>query len=115
MDAIPIIDAHFHFWDHGAGRHPWLAGIGDKDFFLGDYRALRRDYLPADYWRDAGDLPVVKLVHCEAEWDRDDQVGETAWLTHLHATTGCRAPWSAMPGSTTRPWTPFSPATANPR
>ena len=67
---------------------PWLAGTGDKDFFLGDYSALRRDYLPADYWRDAGDLPVVKLVHCEAEWDRDDQVGETAWLTHLHATTG---------------------------
>ena len=88
MEAIPIIDAHFHFWDHGAGRHPWLAEIGDKDFFLGDYSALRRDYLPADYWRDAGDLPVVKLVHCEAEWDRDDEVGETAWLTHLHATTG---------------------------
>ena len=88
MDDLSVIDAHFHFWDHRASRHPWLAGAGDKDFFLGDYSALQRDYLPADYWRDVGDLPVVKLVHCEAEWDRDDQVGETEWLTQLHAATG---------------------------
>ena len=88
MIDLKIIDAHFHFWDLAARRHPWLCGDYAQDFFLGDYTGLMRDYLPADYRRDSVGLEVVKLVHCEAEWDRDDQVGETTWLTQLNADTG---------------------------
>ena len=109
MDDLSVIDAHFHFWDR-ASRHPWLAGAGDKDFFLGDYSALQP--LPARHgWRTSGF--AGQPVHCEAEWDRDDQVGETEWLTQLHAATG----WpNALVGHA---WLddpclrPFSPAIAN--
>ena len=88
MQNLNIVDSHFHFWDIGAKRHPWLVGNTEKDFFLGDYSSMIRDYLPADYFRDAEGLNIVKLVHCEAEWDRDDQVGETEWLTGLAEETG---------------------------
>jgi predicted TIM-barrel fold metal-dependent hydrolase len=88
MMDLKIIDAHFHFWEIQAQRHPWLCGAVEKDFFLGDYSGLMRDYLPADYRRDSVGLEVVKLVHCEAEWDRNDQVGETQWLTALNAASG---------------------------
>ena len=63
-------------------------GPVDPDFFLGDYSSLRRDYLPADYRRDWGGHNVVASVHCEAEWDREDQYGETEWLAGLAAEDG---------------------------
>ena len=85
---MPIIDAHQHFWDLGLRRHPWLSGEHQVPFRYGDYSAIRRDYLPADYARDSADFDVVKTVHMEAEWDPDDPVGETAWLMDLHARTG---------------------------
>ena len=83
-----IVDAHHHLWDLGAARHPWLGEATEENFFLGDYSALKRDYLPLDYRRDAAGLGVVKTVHCEAEWDRNDQVGETEWLTAVNARYG---------------------------
>ncbi len=84
-DAITLVDAHHHLWDLGHGSHPWLSDHPERNFFLGDYSALKRDYLPADYCRDASRHNVLATVHCEAEWRRDDQVGETEWLTRLHA------------------------------
>jgi predicted TIM-barrel fold metal-dependent hydrolase len=89
---LKIVDAHHHLWDLGANYYPWLSDHPEPNFFLGDYSALKRDYLPADYRRDAAALPdgleIVKTVHCEAEWDRTDQVGETAWLTRIAAEHG---------------------------
>ncbi len=89
-EALPIelVDAHHHLWDLSEGRYPWLQGEPDAHFFLGDYSALRRDYLPADYRRDAAPHRVLATVHCEAERARDDQLGETAWLTRVHAAHG---------------------------
>ena len=46
--ALPIVDAHHHVWDLRADRHPWLQDESPIPFRYGDYRALRRDYLPAD-------------------------------------------------------------------
>ena len=66
----------------------WLRDRPEPHFFLGDYDAIKRDYLPDDYRRDAASHNVLKTVHCEAEWDRDDQVGETAWLTEINARHG---------------------------
>jgi predicted TIM-barrel fold metal-dependent hydrolase len=88
MTALPIIDAHQHFWDLGLRRHPWLDGEHPVPFRYGDYSAIRRDYLPADYARDSADFDVVKTVHMEAEWDPADPLAETAWLMDLHARTG---------------------------
>ena len=52
-------------------------------FRYGDYSALKRNYLPPDYLRDAGALNIVKTVHEEALWDPTDPAGETRWLEQV--------------------------------
>ena len=88
----PIIDAHHHLWDYGMGRHPWLAPASDGHGGLGGLGPLRRDYLPADYRRDAANHDIVATVHIEASWTPDDCVGETRWLETLEKSGGiaCR-------------------------
>lgn len=82
-----ILDAHHHFWDRGTGHYPWLSEA--HDFFLGDYAVLRQgNRLPTDYLAAAMPHPIVGTVHIEAERERSDQLGETRWLTELHAATG---------------------------
>ena len=51
-DDFEIIDAHYHLWDLDQGNYPFLVGQPEPDFFLGDYSALRRNYLPHDYRKD---------------------------------------------------------------
>jgi predicted TIM-barrel fold metal-dependent hydrolase len=88
MDDLAIVDAHHHLWDLARNRYPWLSDAPKHSDFLGDYSALRRDYLPEHYRRDAAGFKVVKTVHVEAEMDRARQVEETAWLTEIHASFG---------------------------
>ena len=85
-----IVDAHHHLWQLSGGplRYPWLQDDKPHEFFLGDYGALKRDYLPPDYRRDAGPHQVVKTVHVEAECSRDQQVAETRWLTEMNRRHG---------------------------
>lgn len=85
---ITLIDAHHHLWDLHAGHYPWLQGEPDPGFFLGDYQSLRRHYLPADYLADSAAHRVLATVHCEAEHERSDQVGETRWVHEQHARYG---------------------------
>ena len=77
---IPIIDAHHHFWDLERNYHPWLCDEPPILFRYGDYRALRRNYLPADYAHDTSAFDLVGSVYVEAEWDPADPVGETRWI-----------------------------------
>lgn len=86
-DDLPIIDAHHHFWELGQGRYPWLEDHVIP-FRYGDYAAIRRTYLPADFLRDHGSHRIVKSVHMEAEWDSRDPVAETRWLHALHDSSG---------------------------
>ena len=86
-DAVTLVDAHHHLWDLGRNDYPWLADHPEP-FFLGDYSALKRNYLPADYRRDATAHNVLATVHVEAEWDRADQVGETRWVSAIAAEHG---------------------------
>lgn len=84
-----ILDAHHHFWDLTCAHYPWLSDAVDPHYFLGDYAALRVDRrLPEDFLQATAGLNVVGTVHCEAERDRGDQVGETRWLAELNRTTG---------------------------
>jgi predicted TIM-barrel fold metal-dependent hydrolase len=85
---LPIIDAHQHFWDLGRNRHPWLSDEPPIPFRYGDYAALRRDYLPADYRRDTARHRIVGTVHIEAEFDPAHPVAETDWLADLAAREG---------------------------
>jgi predicted TIM-barrel fold metal-dependent hydrolase len=87
-DAVALIDAHHHLWDLGRHRYPWLADVPEPHFFLGDYGALKRNYLPEDYLRDARGHNVLTTVHVEAEMDRTRQVEETRWLAQVNAAHG---------------------------
>ena len=86
--AVTLIDAHHHLWDLSMDRHPWLGSQPEKQFFLGDYSPIKKNYLPADYLKDSAGHNVLATVHCEAEWDRADQVGETRWISAIHARHG---------------------------
>ena len=88
MTALPIVDAHQQFWDLERNYLPWLCDERPVPFRYGDYRALRRNYLPADYLRDAARHHVVKTVYVETEWDPADPVGETRWLQEIIAASG---------------------------
>jgi predicted TIM-barrel fold metal-dependent hydrolase len=87
-DAVTLIDAHHHLWDLSQRKHPNLIGEPRGDFFMGDDTGLRRNYLPEDYRRDAAGHNVLTTVHCEAEWDRAEQVGETRWISEIHGRYG---------------------------
>ena len=80
-----IVDAHHHLWNLDCNYYPWLVDKKEKDFFLGDYSALKKNYLPEDYRTDAKNFNVIATVHVEAEWDRSNQVGDTTWLTKMNA------------------------------
>jgi predicted TIM-barrel fold metal-dependent hydrolase len=84
---MKIIDAHQHFWDIERNYLPWLR---DRPvaFRYGNYDALKRNYLPADYLADARDYEVAGTVFVETEWDPTDPLGEVAWVSSLRAATG---------------------------
>lgn len=81
MSVMQVVDPHVHFWDLDTHHYPWLANPGVS--FVGDARALRFNYLPADLLREAGDIDVLKVVHVEANHDPADPVEETRWLQAL--------------------------------
>jgi predicted TIM-barrel fold metal-dependent hydrolase len=87
-DAVTLIDAHHHLWQVSQKKHPSLYGPQRPDSFIGDNSAIRKNYLPDDYRRDAAEHNVLATVHCEAEWDRADQLGETRWVTSMHEQHG---------------------------
>lgn len=102
-DVVPfeIVDPHQHFWDLSRNYHPWLCDPEPIPFRYGDYAAIRRNYLPADYHADAAPIRVVKTVHVEAEWDRRTPVAETQWiasLAGLHGLPSACVAYTALDG-----------------
>lgn len=83
-----IADAHQHFWDPRVNYHPWLCDEPPISFRYGDYSALRRPYLPPDYFADARGYEVAKTVYVETEWNPRDPLGETSWVERLRRETG---------------------------
>lgn len=88
LPAFPIIDAHHHFWDLERNYLPWLRDEPPIPFRYGDYSALKRNYMPPDYRRDAGNMTLAGSVFVETEWDRNDSVGETRWVHELAPQAG---------------------------
>jgi predicted TIM-barrel fold metal-dependent hydrolase len=84
---VRIIDAHHHFWDIEANYLPWLA---DKpvNFRYGDYSAIKRNYLAADYRVDVAAFEVIGSVFIETEWDPTDPLGEVQWVKAVRARDG---------------------------
>jgi predicted TIM-barrel fold metal-dependent hydrolase len=85
---FPIADAHQHFWDPRSNYHPWLCDQPPVPFRYGDYAALRKPYLPVDYFADTRGHEVMKTVYVETEWNPRDPLGETAWVDALRRGSG---------------------------
>ena len=85
---LPIVDAHHHFWDLGRNPHPWLQQEPPIPFRYGDYRAIRRDFLPEHYQASQGAHRVLRHVLMEGEWDPRDPTGEALWVDALARRTG---------------------------
>ena len=86
--AFPLIDAHQHFWDPGVHYYPWLNDEPPIPFRYGDYRAIRRRYLPARLPAGRRGLQVLKTVYVETEWDPQDPVGEMRYVDELRRAHG---------------------------
>lgn len=77
----PMVDAHQHFWQPQINPHPWLAPDVLIPFRYGDYTAIKKEYLPPDYLKDAtSQHNVVATVYVDAEWDPQDPLGETRYI-----------------------------------
>ncbi|MBB3036949.1 amidohydrolase family protein [Hoyosella altamirensis] len=101
---IAMIDPHIHQWDpYTTPRHTtrkarlfrplpqipralrWTAPRSDREFIGHPHHAMK-PYLPSDYLRDAGQLPVTSVVHIEAAWQASGHLGgvdETRWVAAL--------------------------------
>ena len=94
---LRIIDAHHHFWDlDGDGHWPWIQDEYNEQFFLGDYNAMRRTFLPREYLAETAGWNILGTVHCEAERSRSEQVAEDDFLQGLSDATGGRFPIAAV-------------------
>jgi predicted TIM-barrel fold metal-dependent hydrolase len=71
-DDMQIIDPHHHLWDLTAKKHDWLLNEGQM-----------RSYLIEDYLAEIQRQNVIKSVHLQAGWEREDSAGETAWLQSI--------------------------------
>ncbi len=85
---LAMVDAHVHFWDPLHHYYPWLCDRPLIPFRYGDYSAICRSYLPADYLRDVQGHRVEKTVYLEAEWDPRDPRGEMDFIGRLRSETG---------------------------
>jgi predicted TIM-barrel fold metal-dependent hydrolase len=86
--AFALVDAHQHFWDPTLNYYPWLNDEPPIAFRYGDYRAIRRRYLPPDYLRDATGFRVEKTVYVETEWNPADPLGEMRYVESLRRDYG---------------------------
>ncbi|MGX5734077.1 amidohydrolase family protein [Bosea thiooxidans] len=91
MSTLPprpraVIDAHHHVWDL-ANDLPWLKQARIP-FRYGDYSAICRNYMPADYRADTAGWSVVGSVYVEAEWNRDLAAEESRWVAAVAAEQG---------------------------
>ena len=78
-----LIDSHHHLFDLDAVYYPWLSDRPESGFLLGDYEALKKNYLPEDYLSDADGLRPLRTVHVEAEADHAHPLAETRWLEEV--------------------------------
>ncbi len=85
---LEIVDAHQHFWDPQRNYHPWLRDEPPIAFRYGDYRALRRRYLPPEYLADASGCRVLGTVYVETEWNPRDPLGEMRYVEGLRSEFG---------------------------
>src|SRR5205814_966495 len=58
--GLSIVEARQHFWDPAVNYHPWLRDQPPIPFRYGDYRRVRRQYLPLDYLADPARVSICR-------------------------------------------------------
>lgn len=87
--SLAICDPHFHLIDVTQNPYPWLEPEAIRpDIFAGKDQHLRHVFRAEDYATYMRDNHVIAAVHVQANWDPSDPVGETRWLTAIHARHG---------------------------
>ncbi|KTT74232.1 amidohydrolase [Sphingomonas sanguinis] len=76
----PFVDAHFHLWDHGVLRYPWLDAAENA--------AIAPDYRIADYRAELSAWNLVGAVHVDAGADPSQGADETVWLHRVAQNDG---------------------------
>lgn len=71
----PFVDAHFHLWDHGVLRYPWLEAVENA--------TIAPDYRIADYGAELAAWNLIGAVHVDAGADPDQGADETVWLNRV--------------------------------
>jgi hypothetical protein len=80
--AMSIVDCHVHFIDAGQFRYPIFSELSPGfEALVGNYSALPRHYLPADYLADAAGLHIDGTV-C-AEFMSSTPFEELRWAQSL--------------------------------
>jgi predicted TIM-barrel fold metal-dependent hydrolase len=78
---VEMIDTHFHLWDLGNLTYSFLQEVDPGErAVLGDYDAIRKNYLIGNYLEDIKGSEIVKAVHVQAAVGHSNPVEETAWL-----------------------------------
>src|SRR5690606_35684667 len=88
MKIARVVDAHMHLWDLENIRYPWLMPPFSTDGPNGSVKAIAATYGLNNYFIDAQDVPVQKIIHIEAGAHPDDALKETRWLQALADETG---------------------------
>lgn len=80
--APAFVDTHHHLWDLDSYPYAWLSGDGTpgETDYLGDYAAIRENYLIQDLLADYASHNVAKSVHVQADYSGPDPAVETRWL-----------------------------------
>lgn len=88
MKIPRVVDAHVHLWDLSHIRYPWLTPPFANDGPNGSVEAIASDYLLENYFADAQNIPVKKIVHIDAGAHPEDALKETQWLQSMADSKG---------------------------
>ena len=70
-----ITDTHIHLWDLKKKSYDWIENSSNIE--------LKKNYLLNNFMSDVGDLKVNKVVHIQAEINKNLSLMETEWLQSL--------------------------------
>lgn len=81
---MDFVDTHFHLWDLHLLTYSFLHRTDPaEEAVLGNYDAIKKNYLIANYLADIRGLHVTKAVHVQAALGHPRPVEETAWLQSI--------------------------------
>lgn len=83
-----IYDAHLHFWDYQSGHWTWLdSDLPGADEMIGDYKNLKKDYLPGHFKCDIAGLDVDGCTFIQAFGYPNNPFLELKWAGLLKQKT----------------------------